>query len=215
MALGFNFSPDGGSDSIIPIVKFDARAGRFSLRDYVDGAYVTKDITSDFAAIFDMENIETGSIDFSTGGAPSFALARFGSQVPPPPSANHKGGFRILLKLSNGLGGSIREFASTAKACLRGVDALHDLYLKEVTANPGMLPVVRLKGTVPVTTGEGAKKSTNYTPMFEIVSWKARPADLVYVPRAVATAPVVSATVQMPPSTGSTPVSMGTADDFG
>ena len=62
MALGFNFSPDGGSDSIIPIVKFDARAGRFSLRDYVDGAYVTKDITSDFAAIFDMENIETGSI---------------------------------------------------------------------------------------------------------------------------------------------------------
>ena len=70
MALGFNFATEGGSD-IIPIVKYDARAGRFSVRDYVDGAYVTKDVTNEFAAIFDVENIETGTIDFSTGGAPS------------------------------------------------------------------------------------------------------------------------------------------------
>jgi len=215
MALGFNFATEGGNDSIIPIVKFDARAGRFSLRDYVDGAYVTKDITNEFAAIFDVENIETGSIDFSTGGAPSFAVAKFGDRIPAPPSANHKPGFRVLLKLSNALGGTIREFASTAKACLRGIDELHNAYLAGVKANPGMLPVVKLKSTTPVTTGEGAKKSTNYIPVFEIIAWKPRPADLVYVPKAVTAAPVASVAAAAPPSTGSTRVDMGTADDFG
>jgi len=214
MALGFNFASEGGSD-IIPIVKYDARAGRFSLRDYVDGAYVTKDITNEFAAIFDVENIETGSIDFSTGGAPSFAVAKFGDRIPAPPSANHKPGFRILIKLSNTLGGTIREFASTARSCLRGIDELHNAYLAGAKSNPGMLPIVKLKATVPVTTGEGAKKSTNYVPTFEIIKWVARPADLVYVPKAVTAAPAVGGTVQVPPSTGSTPVNLGTADDFG
>lgn len=214
MALGFNFATEGGSD-IIPIVKYDARAGRFSVRDYVDGAYVTKDVTNEFAAIFDVENIETGTIDFSTGGAPSFAVARFGDKIPAPPTANHKSGFRILIKLSNSLGGSVREFASTARACLRGIDELHNEYLKGVKANPGMLPVVKLKSTVAVTTGEGAKKSTNYTPVFEIVAWKARPEDLVYVPKAVSAAPAPSVAAAAPPSTGSTRVDLGTADDFG
>lgn len=215
MALGFNFATEGGNDSIIPIVKYDARAGRFSLRDYVDGAYVTKDITNDFAAIFDFENIETGTIDFSTGGAPSFAVARFGDRIPAPPSATHKPGFRILIKLSGNLGGTIREFASTAKTSLRGIDELHNAYLAGVKANPNMLPIVKLKSTVPITSGEGAKKSTNYAPVFEIVGWKARPADLVYVPKAVSAAPVAPVAAAAPPSTGSTPVNMGIADDFG
>jgi hypothetical protein len=215
MALGFNFAAEGGNDSIIPIVKYDARAGRVSLRDYVDGAYVTKDVTGEFAAIFDMENIETGSIDFSTGGAPSFAVAKFGDRIPAPPTANHKPGFRILIKLGGTLGGTIREFASTAKACLRGIDELHNAYLAGVKTNPGMLPIVKLKSTTPVTTGEGQKKSTNYIPVFEIVGWKPRPADLVYVPKAVTPPPAVGGTVQVPPSTGSTRVDIGMADDFG
>lgn len=213
-SLGFNYGSEGGAD-IIPIVKYDARAGRFSLRDYVDGSNVMKDITNEFAAIFDLENIEVGTIDFSTGGAPSFAVGRFGGQIPPAPTPNHKPGFRLLIKMGNSLGGSVREFASTAKACLRGVDELHGEYQRLKGSNPGKLPVVKLKGTIAITTGEGAKKSTNYTPTFEIVKWVDRPADLVYTPKAVSAAPAAATVLSSAPSTGSTPVVVGAADDFG
>ena len=37
-------------------------------------------------------------------------------------TAEERNTFRLLIKMGNSLGGSVREFASTAKACLRGVD---------------------------------------------------------------------------------------------
>ncbi len=209
MALGFNYSSGEGSGEIMAIVKYDARSGRMSRRDYENNENTLVDITRSFKAVFDLENIEVGTINFSTGGAPSFAVGRYGGAIPAVPDALHKPGFRIVIKLGKDCGGDIREFASTAKACMRGVDDLHTAYMEGVKANPGKLPVVILKDTVPVTTGEGQKKSTNYSPIFEIVSWVARPADLVFSPKAPlaaqaqAAAPVQS---NSPPSTGSTRV---------
>jgi len=199
MALGLNFSSGNGGGDIIPIVKYDARAGRLSKRDYVGGQYVNTDITSNFMAVADFENIETGWLSFATGGAPDMAVARFGDPIPAQPSADHKQGIRMLIQLSSKLDGSVREMASNAKAFLRGVDALHTAYLEGVKQNPGKLPVITLKDTVASTTGEGARKSTNYIPNFEIVKWVDRPEKLVYTPKARAAAPAVSS----PPATGS------------
>ena len=209
MALGFNFESGDGSD-IIPIIKFDAKAGRMFRRDRVNGENEQIDITKSFKAIFDFENIETGTINFNTGSAPDFAVARIGEQIPPAPTLDHRPGARILVKLSKDNGGDVRELASTAKAFLRGLNALHDAYLAGSAANKGKLPVVQLEDTTPITSGEGARKSTNYSPVFKIVSWVERPEDLLYVPKSRNAA---QSSAGAPPSTGSTKVS-APGDDF-
>lgn len=212
MALGLDLSsPESGE--IIPIVKFDAKAGRMFRRDRVNGENDIVDITRSFKAVFDFENIEVGTINFDTGSAPDFAVARIGEPAPARPSDKHRPGARVLVKLAKDCGGDIRELASTAKAFLNGLNAAHDAYLAGVKDNPGKLPVVALKDTTPITTGEGAKKSTNYAPLFEIVSWVDRPADLVYVPKLRSVRPEAQAATSAPPSTGSSRVS-APSDDY-
>jgi hypothetical protein len=211
MALGFDFSTAESGD-IIPIIKFDAKAGRMFRRDRVNGENDIVDITRSFKAVFDFENIEVGTINFDTGSAPDFAVARIGETPPPKPSDKHRPGARILVKLSKENGGDIRELASTAKAFLRGLEAVHDDYMAGVKANPGKLPVVSLADTTPITSGEGAKKSTNYSPVFQIVSWVDRPTDLVYVPKG-RSSNAAAAPAATPPSTGSNKVS-APADDY-
>lgn len=219
MALGLSFNDGGSASDIIPIIKFDARAGRIFRRDYTGEGYDNIDITRAFKAVIDMENIEVGSIAFGTG-APLFAVAPLGKTPPAPPSPEHKTGARLMLKLGKDCGGDVREIASTAKAFLRGLDELHNAYLAGVIDNPGKLPVVVLADTIGITSGEGAKKSTNYQPVFEITGWVPRPADLVFVPRATAlpaSAPPAAASTRAP-ATGSrpaTPPPAPAADDFG
>jgi hypothetical protein len=211
MALGFTFNSGSGGSDIIPIVKFDCRAGRMFRRDRVNGETEQVDITKDFKGVFDFENIEVGTINFDTGTAPDFCLVQYGNPVPPPPTEKHRPGCRVLIKLGKDSGGDLRELASTAKAFLQGIDSAHNAYLAGVQDNPGKLPVVALKDCAAITSGEGAKKSTNYAPVFEIVGWVTRPADLVYKPK---NRPVQSTTTPVsPPTTGSTKVSAPSASD--
>lgn len=200
MALGINTTSTGGSAEILPILKFDCRSGRMFKRDRVNGENTQTDITKNFKAVVDFENVEVGYINFDTGGAPDFQVVRLGEQMPTPASPGHKQGVRLLVQLSKELGGDLREMASTAKAFLAGVDALHNDYLQGSKSNPGKLPVVTLEDCVPITTGEGSKKSTNYSPKFSIAGWIARPATLVWSPKTVLKPSAPSAT---PPATGS------------
>jgi len=220
MALSINTSATGGgSFEIIPIVKYDCRSGRMFKRDRANGENVQTDITKSFKAVFDFENVEVGPINFNTGTAPDFHVVRLGETIPTPPSPDHKQGVRLLIQLSKELGGDVRELASTARAFLGGVDSLHNEYLAGAKANPGKLPVVSLEDSIPITTGEGAKKSTNYSPSFKIVGWIPRPATLVWSPKSPARP--AAAAPATPPATGSQRVQNGLEealaddDDFG
>jgi hypothetical protein len=229
MALGFNYSSGGGDNGdIIPFVKYDARAGRFFRNDRteVNGAYSNNavDITANFKAVLDLENLEVGYLLFAAGAAPQFLLVKLGEPMPQKPSdAKWKQGVRVMMKLHQSCGGDVRETSSHAAAFLKGFDDLHSLYEAGKAANPGKLPIVVLKTTMPITSGSGEKKSTNYQPVFEISGWAPRPVDLVHVskgstPQVTSAAPAASA-----PSTGSTPVGppaakqleTAGADDFG
>ena len=204
MALGFEYGGSGGGN-FLPIVKYDARAGRFFRVDREDGTSIPTDITRNFKAVFDFENMEIGWICFNAGSAPDFQMGPFGQARPAKPSENHKGGIRMVIKLSGECGGDCRELAGTAAAMMRGIDALHDEYLAGVKANPGKLPVVVLEDTVALESGSGAKKSTNYQPVFKIASWVKRPADLADAPsRGSSDAAPASAPRSAPPATGST-----------
>jgi hypothetical protein len=177
--FGFPDRPEGGD--FLPIVKYDARAGRIFRVDSVQTAQgwdrTPIDITQTFKALFDFENIQVGWIDFTSGGTPSFVLVPYpGHKLPDKPGPNHKHGLRFVIKLAKDCAGSapIREMAGTSGRMLDGLEALYKAYAAEAPAHPGMLPAVILESTVPVTTGSGAKSSTNYQPNFKIVGWSPR-----------------------------------------
>jgi hypothetical protein len=204
--FGFSTEPTGGD--FLPIIKYDARAGRIFRVDRVDvgGQFTSEpvDITSSFKAIVDFEHIETGWADFATGGAPDFRLVPLGTELPARPSERHKNGIRFMLKLSKDCAGDkpIREIAGTAKAFLSGVEKVFDEYDAQRAQNPGKLPVIVMEGSTPIKSGSGEKQSTNYVPKFKIVAWTPR-GDLVFVPKGSANGAAAPAT---PPSTGSTRV---------
>lgn len=226
MALGLSFS-SGSNNEIIDFCKFDARAGRMFRRDRSqesDGTYANsdEDITNSFKAVIDLENIEVGYAKFAPGSAPELIMVKFGEPMPPKPNdGSFKQAARLMLKLHTSCGGDVREISGNSAAFLRGIDDLHTAYEAGKAANPGKLPIVVLETTMPITTGSGQHKSTNYQPVFKITGWAPRPADLVHVAKASAeTAPPLSA-----PSTGSTQVGappakqplkfMVDANDFG
>ncbi len=216
MALHVNYESANSGGDIIPVVKYNAKAGRWSRVDRADGVNDEVDITRNFKAVFDFENVQTGWISFVAGQAPDFDVVTYPDTHPGrmPPTPNHKPGVRILVKLGKDCGGDVREIASVSKAFLRGIDKLHDAYLAGVKSNPGKLPVVLMTDTIPIVSEGKGQKSTNFCPEFEIGGWVARPVDLVASPRASQSDGRVAAT---PPSTGSTKAQppAASADDFG
>jgi hypothetical protein len=205
--FGFSTEPSTGGD-FLPIVKYDARAGRFFRMDRVDTGNGfgndAVDITSSFKAMVDFENVEVGWINFPAGSAPHFALVPMGTQLPSKPSEFHKNGIRFMLKLGKDCGGDkpIREIAGTSKAFLSGIEAAFTAYQAQKAANPGKLPVLTLEKTTPIKSGSGDRQSTNYQPTFKISGWAPR-GDLEFQPKVWAAPLQVAAT---PPSTGSTVV---------
>lgn len=205
MALGFNMESGGGGD-FMPIIKYDARAGRMFRMDRdldAGGEWESKsvDITSNFAAVFDLENIETGWLLFAAGTAPDIKTVRHGEPVPPRPTDQHKQGFRLTVKLAKECGGDVREFCASAKSVLFPIDELHTAYLAGAKANPGMLPLVKMTGTEAISTKSPKGTTTNYAPVFEIVKWVKRPDGLDGKPKAAPAPPAPAATgsTRVPP----------------
>jgi hypothetical protein len=179
----------GGGGERVPIIKYDARAGRVFRVDRTQNAAGAFDsanveITAAFQAVFDLENIELGWLNFPTNAAPDIQTARYGQPLPARPSPQHKSGFRIYILLGKGVGGDVREMASNSQASIKGMDRLHDAYLAGVKQNPGKLPVIQLPRTEAIVSTGKAATSTNYEPLWEVVAWVDRPAKLA--PEAVA-----------------------------
>lgn len=229
MALGLNYeSGAGGGGDIVPFVKYDARAGRMFRNDRTEtnGTYSNNpvDITGGFKAVFDLENVEVGYILYAAASAPAYMLTKLGNPLPHKPGdGKWKQGARVMIKLHASCGGDVREITSNAAAFLKGLDDLHSAYEAGKAANAGKLPIVTLKTTVPITSGSGEKKSTNYQPVFEIAGWAPRPADLVHVAKeqplstaaAPATAPSTGSNVAPPPAAKPATPAMADAEDFG
>jgi hypothetical protein len=192
------FSTEAPVGDFTPILKYDAKAGRFFRIDRVEGVAGWEsqpvDITDSFKALADFENLEVGPINFNTGGAPNFVMVRRDDVVagktmlPALPDTNHKIGVRFMMKLAKDCGGDkpIRELAQNSRAFLGATEAIVKVYLAEKDAHPGQLPVIALDGKPqPVKSGSGTKSSTNYHPRFKVIGWAAR-GDLVYVPKTLA-----------------------------
>ena len=182
MALGLS-TETTNSEDFIGYVQYDARAGRFFRPDRTQnsaGEWETnkEEITNGFTAVMDLENIQVGWILYNTAAAPSYHMVKLGEALPAKPSDKHKQGFLMELKLGKSSGGEHRTFSHTAKVVLAPIDELHTAYEAGKKDNPGKLPVVSLVKTTSITSGSGDKKSTNYSPVFQIDKWVDRPAEL-------------------------------------
>lgn len=215
MALGLNTSTNGAD--FIPHIRYDARAGRLFRADRTQGAdgrweTTMVDITTPPPQfIMDLAQIEIGWLSYA-GGTPDLRMVPFGTPLPPVPSKDHKQGFRVRVFAPKLLGG-LREFASSAKVVIAAMDALHSAHEAAPERGQGLVPVVTFAGTMPVTTKTPQGSSTNYTPVFRIEKWVARPADLpigaltaaqpatpaVVAPAMTAAAPVVAPPRPVPP----------------
>jgi hypothetical protein len=221
MAFGGFFDGVGEGGSFLPIIKYDSRSGRISRRDRENNENTDVDITKSFKAIFDFENVEIGWINFNTGSAPDFRVARFadGVNIEKPAGEGYKRGVRFVIKLSKECGGDVREFASNAAAFLDGAKSLMDAYEAGVKENPGKLPVVELKDSIAKTSTGGQMKTTNYVPVWQITNWVKRPEGFVFVPRSASSTSSQEdgASTSGPATTGSTKVAppAGGDDDFG
>jgi hypothetical protein len=245
--LGFSTEPSAGGD-FLPYIKYNAIAGQFQLVERVQGAngFESESMVlkrDKIKACIDMENLETGWLDFS-GAMPQshLVLARnlFHAEknpdgIPFPPNPNRdagwKEGVRLMLKLPRSVEiedegahiveKQVREMTSNAKAFTRGVAQLYRDYLEQVAQHPKMLPVV----TVPtvILQKSGTSKSQAYQPQFKIVSWAPRPPDLIWKARENNAAAAAGNGQPRPangqrPATGSrpaTPPVASLADDFG
>lgn len=174
MALGLS---NGNSEagSFLPIVKWDARAGRFFRVDREQGAsgWASNDVDLTMEKpkfCMDFGSIETGYMAFTPG--PDFHLTPMGQPMPAKPTKDHKAGFRVKLagKVLNG----VREFSASAKSVLASMDILHTEFEAAPEAATGMVPVVELSGSTTVITNGPQGKVTSYSPTFRIIQWVAR-----------------------------------------
>lgn len=206
MALGIQTESGNGGD-FLPIIKYDAKAGRLFVVERTQGAQgwetQNHDITmSQPSFMIDFANIEVGWISFGNG-APSFVMTKVGQPLAPRPSNDHKQGFRVRCYATTAWKGT-REFAHTAKAVLGVIDALHTEVMAAPETAQGKLPVVRLTNVKEVATQTPHGVNRNYAPVLEIVGWADRPADFGDKPAATngnghATAPAPQATPPAPP----------------
>lgn len=179
MGLGLSSSSTGGD--FLPLLQYDARAGRL-FKIVRDGAGDKQkvDITQDqpqFAV--DFLSIEVGWAKFTAGMAPDWRMAPFGKPMPERPdmmvtlNGKQRPAYNqcIRVKVAGKSMDGVREFSASSKAVLGAIDQLHTAYEAAPEARKGMIPVVKLVKTIAVTTTGGGQSSTNYTPVFEIVSW--------------------------------------------
>jgi hypothetical protein len=218
-------APNSGGGDRLPVLKYDARAGRFFLMDRVETNGVWETITTELeinSASFavDFGSVEVGWFLFPKGAAPMMVTVPYGQTLPPQPAAvgtikddktgkerpnNFKMGFRLKVAgkaLAGTIGGTVRELAANAGVTLEGINDLHSAFEAAPEAAAGKIPVVKVAKVVPHKVGQ----STNYKPEFQIVAWADRPTDMLG-PRTVP-APGVTAA---PPPVAAAPPPVATA----
>lgn len=207
MAFGL---PTASSGEFTPILKYNAKAGRMYRVDRSEGpsGWTSEDVdvSDNFSAVFDLENIRVGWQHFGPQG-PQRVMGIYQKEPTPARPTDtdedgkplYKAGFVLLVALSKDCGGGVREFSSSAGLVVEAVGSLHDAYLGAPEKAQGKLPVVKFDRAIP----EKSKHGTNYRPEFSIVGWVDRPASLAGDQTAPAAQQPTQDAASAPPSTGS------------
>lgn len=175
--MGFMQSTTSNGEDFKVYVAFNAKAGRWYTKEDKPDAelFEVKDLT----AVFDFAALKTGWFLFAPGVAPVKQINPTLNANTPRPGDGFKQGFQLNLFSNKNLLG-VREFASTAGVVIDSMNDLYDLYAAAPERTEKKLPVVRCVDVRAVSGAHG----TNYSPVFQIMDWVERPAELVEAPPA-------------------------------
>jgi hypothetical protein len=124
--------------------------------------------------IADFDNIAIGWLRFREGQVPERCIFPALDREAPKPAEDFKKGFVVVTLYSEKFFGGAVEFSSTSLHVRNAVNEIYDTWERERDQHPGELPVI-------ATTGSETKKDrygTNFKPVFAIVKWVPRPAEL-------------------------------------
>lgn len=154
-----------GTGSTKDFVKFNSKADKWYFGSEQEIGRPT------FVA--DLANIVTGWFQFREGQAPERRIDPSLDRAAPSPGEGFKRGF-IMMVYSESYFGGAAEFSSASAHVGAAIRGLFDTWEKQRDEHPEQLPVVAC-------TGSETKKDrygTNFKPIFTIVKWVPRPADL-------------------------------------
>lgn len=197
MAFGLSNTGSTGED-FLPLLTYNAKAGRMKISQRVEGPGGWQTQESDITAqqpafVFDLETVKVGWLFFKAGMAPVKAVVPIGQPLPPQPAGNFGTDDRgNPLKPRQGFVMHVlgtdrvkREFSANAGTIIGAIDDLHTTYTTAPEAKEGKLPVVKFTGATEVK----SKFGSNYAPVFQIVQWVPRPAELAIGAAAPASPP--------------------------
>lgn len=157
-------------DVFTPILKFNAKSGRFSVRQGEQDVEITK-----LRVAVDFEHIRLGWIRFNDDAAPDKVFdPDLETMAPKPAGDGWKRGFELYMFGPDNLPGigilGLREFMSTAGATCAAIRKAYEKYEEGRAANPSKVPAFMLADVIPIKGHYG----TNYEPVFNLVTWVER-----------------------------------------
>ena len=178
MAFGMRVS----SGDFLPVVKYDARAGKLFKVDRNPGGtsdQIELPLGTKFA--LDIGSFEAGYVAFGAQG-PDRRMKPYveGQMLPAQPQDKDQDGkflYRpgFYAKIAGNAIDGVREWCSNAASLLTAMDDLWQVVTKTPEAAAGKIPVISITSTTPIKSGTGAKSSTNYAPIFRVEGWVDRP----------------------------------------
>lgn len=166
----------------LPIVKYDARAGKFFKVDKrVDGGSDAIEVPLNTRFGLDIGTLEAGYVMFGPQGPVRHMVPYIdGVAMPPQPQDKDAEGklmFRpgFYVKVVGQAVDGAREWCSNAAVLLNAMDELYQQVIHAPEAAAGKIPLIRIASTVAVKSGTGARSSTNYAPVLAVDTWVDRP----------------------------------------
>lgn len=176
------FGMKTNSAEFLPIVKYDARAGKFfKVEKRVDGGSDAIEIPLGTKFALDTFTFEAGYVMFGPQG-PDRHMVPYteGVQLPPQPQDKDADGkllFRpgFYAKIAGNAIDGVREWCSNAAVLLNAMDELYQQIIRAPETAAGQIPIISIAATVAVKSGSGARSSTNYGPILKLEAWAERP----------------------------------------
>ena len=207
MAFGMQVA----SGQFLSHVRYDARAGKmFKMDKRADGGSDAVELPPGTRFAVDLGTFEAGYVAFTAQGPVRHMVPyTTDTALPPRPAdldSEGKPMFRpgFWTKICGTAVYGAREWFSNAAVLLGAMDDFWTTATASAEAAAGQIPLIAITGTVPVKSGSGARTSTNYAPVIQIVGWVDRPEALLG-PRTVP-APRAQATAQATAQAGAAPV---------
>lgn len=194
---GFGLSIGGGKD-FLPTIRINGKDGGVE-RSTWDGSERGLEVVDDLVCLMDWSTLQVGWVEFTDKG-PDKRLVAIGDPLPDRPSEKHKQGVQVVVYLPGGLG--CHEICSTAIGVVGALERIYEASIAAPEWQQGKVPVVRLTEFQK----EKTKHGNRAIPVFEILDWKDRPAELdehKASPKPRAAMPASTSTSR-PAATGST-----------